>query len=85
MNDDTTIVIPIVQKVEISFDFEGDEVGFSEGETLYINYTLKNATDDVQVTASSDGNFVTKVEAMIKQVVGFQLNVSMVEQMDILM
>ena len=63
LNDDTTIVIPIVQKVEISFDFEGDEVGFSEGETLYINYTLKNATDDVQVTASSDGNFVTKVEA----------------------
>ena len=63
LNDDTTIVIPIAQKIEISFDYEGDEVGISEGRTLYINYTLKNATDDVQVTASSDGNFVTKVEA----------------------
>ena len=63
LNDDTTIVIPITQKIEISFDFNGDEVGISEGKTIYINYTLKNATDNVQVTASSDGNFVTKVEA----------------------
>ena len=63
LNDDTTIVIPIAQKIEINFDFKGNEVGISEGKTIYINYILKNATDDVQVTASSDGNFVTKVEA----------------------
>ena len=63
LNDDTTIVIPIAQKIEISFDYDGNEIGISEGKTLYIDYYLKNASEDVLVTASSDGNFVTKVES----------------------
>lgn len=61
LGDGTTFVIPMKSKIEISFSSENKEVGISEGKTIYIDYTLHNASAKAIVTASSDGNFIIKV------------------------
>ena len=47
--------------IEISYSIGNEEIRVSEGKTVYIDYTLKNSNENAVVTASSDGNFITKV------------------------
>ena len=61
LSDGTTFVIPLKSKIEISFSSEDKEVGISEWHTVYVDYILYNANEKAIVTASSDGNFITKV------------------------
>ena len=61
LSDGTTFVIPQKANIEISYSIENGEIGISEGHTVYIDYRLSNANEKAVVTASSDGNFITKV------------------------
>ena len=61
LSDGTKFEIPLKSKIGISFSSENEEVGISKGETIYVDYILYNASEKAVVTASSDGNFITKV------------------------
>ena len=61
LSDGTTFVIPLKLNIEISYSIENGEIGISEGHTVYVDYRLSNANEKAVVTASSDGNFITKV------------------------
>ena len=61
LSDGTKFEIPLKSKIGISFSSENEEVGISKGETKYVDYILYNASEKAVVTASSDGNFITKV------------------------
>ena len=61
LSDGTTFVIPLKLNIEISYSIENGEIGISEGHAVYVDYRLSNANEKAVVTASSDGNFITKV------------------------
>ena len=58
-----TFYIPRHQKINILLNLDGDQATVTPGETLYISYTLENATDETLVTAGSDGNYKVRVKA----------------------
>ena len=61
LSDGTTFIIPLKVNIEISYSIEDGEIGISEGHSVYVDYRLSNANEKAVVTASSDGNFITKV------------------------
>ena len=61
LSDGSKFEIPLKSKIGISFSIKDEEVGISEGKTIYVDYILHNASERTVVTASSDGNFITKV------------------------
>lgn len=58
--DNTSFTLPRYKAVSITFDIQ--EQGISAGVTVQIPYTLKGATNETTVTASSDGNYKVKLE-----------------------
>ena len=58
-----TFYIPRHQKINIVLNIDGDQATVTPGETLYISYTLENATDETLVTAGSDGNYKVRIKA----------------------
>lgn len=59
--DGTTITVPRYFALDITLNLEGNKLELSNGQTVEIGYTLVNASENVKVTASSDGSYKLNV------------------------
>lgn len=60
--DESVLVLPCYQAISISFNAEGNRTGISAGETIKVDYTLSYGDEKTVVTASTDGNYIARVE-----------------------
>lgn len=63
LSDGTSIMLPCYQPIAISFNIPENQTSINSGETIKVDYSLSYGDGNTVVTASSDGNYVVKVEA----------------------
>lgn len=66
LSDGESFMLPCYQPIAISFDIPDNQTSINSGETIKVDYTLSygdGSTASPVVTASSDGNYIVKVEA----------------------
>ena len=62
LGDGTSFSLPRFINIEVTLDIYDQETGVQPGKEIIVNYSLSNATDATVVTASSDGNYVVRIE-----------------------
>ena len=62
LGDGTSFSLPRFINIEVTLDIYDQETGVQPGKEIIVNYILSNATDATVVTASSDGNYVVRIE-----------------------
>ena len=62
LNDGTELAVPMKSKTELVLSIENGEAVIAAGETIAIDYEIRNAGENARISASSDGYYAVQLK-----------------------